>query len=263
MIAFQLREEDEVSSTNECVKELMAAGAPEGAAVMAQAQRGGYGRRGHGWSSPRGGLYLSVLLRPAIHGMRARDGHQADDAPVGKLPTLSLVSALAVRRAICSVVGEEAGQRVQVKWPNDLVVIQDGVMAKLCGISLEGSSEGVCLGIGVNVQPASDPAAGRAFASVSDLMVDAPAPAVLGRLVLEELGVLYEEWLSAPFARFLPEYEAHHIMADRWISADRGGERVEGAFAGVDEDGCLNLIQADGQVIKAVSGDVHIERIMP
>ena len=81
--SFRLRELAEVSSTNDVVKRALEAGEPEGLAVRACRQTGGYGRQGRTWTSPEGGLYLSLLLRPRV--------------PSAQLPTLSLVAGLAVR----------------------------------------------------------------------------------------------------------------------------------------------------------------------
>ena len=107
-LAFRLRVLDEVTSTNDEVKRALEAGEPEGLAVSARRQTGGYGRQGRTWASPEGGLYLSLLLRPSV------------DAAL--LPTLSLVTALAVRRAVAGLLPAEAAESVLVKWPNDLVV---------------------------------------------------------------------------------------------------------------------------------------------
>ena len=56
-------------------------GEPEGLAIRAYRQTGGYGRQGRAWKSPRGGMYESILLRPEVE-MR-------------ELPTLALVVAIA------------------------------------------------------------------------------------------------------------------------------------------------------------------------
>ena len=56
-----------VDSTNTEVKRRAAAGAAEGLAVLAEEQTAGRGRRGRSFQSLSGkGLYLSVLLRPAV-----------------------------------------------------------------------------------------------------------------------------------------------------------------------------------------------------
>lgn len=124
---------DEIGSTN---AELMARGradAPHGVAVRARVQTAGRGQRAHGWASPDGGLYLSVLLRPNV-------------SPY-MLPGLPVVCALGILRALRS----SDCSRAQLKWPNDVVV--EG--RKLAGILVElGTSNAgtyaVC-GVGVNM----------------------------------------------------------------------------------------------------------------
>ena len=64
---------DEVGSTNDEALALGRSGAPHGTAVAARNQTAGRGRRGHVWESPRGNLYLSVVLRPAVGPARLPD----------------------------------------------------------------------------------------------------------------------------------------------------------------------------------------------
>ena len=109
--SFRLRELAEVSSTNDVVKRALEAGEPEGLAVRACRQTGGYGRQGRTWASPEGGLYLSLLLRPRV--------------PSAQLPTLSLVTGLAVREAVAAVADGSAAESVLIKWPNDVVALPD------------------------------------------------------------------------------------------------------------------------------------------
>ena len=125
-----------VDSTNNYLKALAAAGAPQGAVAVADCQTGGRGRMGRRFdSAPGTGIYLSLLLRPAC--------------PPGELMSLTAQAAVAVRRAI----GEICGVLPDIKWVNDLVL--GG--RKLCGIltelSLEAESGTVAyavVGVGVN-----------------------------------------------------------------------------------------------------------------
>ena len=98
---FRLQAYGEVPSTNEIVKRAIEEGEPEGLAVGARVQTAGYGRQGRAWSSPDGGMYLSLLLRPRC--------------ALSQLPTLSLVAGVAVRRAIASVSREGAADRVKAR----------------------------------------------------------------------------------------------------------------------------------------------------
>lgn len=106
---FHVRLLEEVSSTNDEVKRALDNGEPEGLVVRALRQVAGYGRQGRAWTSPEGGLYCSLLLRPQV-------------AP-RELPTLSLVVGMAVRRALVALAGDVAADAVRIKWPNDVVLV--------------------------------------------------------------------------------------------------------------------------------------------
>ena len=55
---------ESTDSTNTRLKELARQGAPHGAVAAALEQTGGKGRLGRRFTSPPGGLYLSILWRP-------------------------------------------------------------------------------------------------------------------------------------------------------------------------------------------------------
>lgn len=124
-----------VDSTNDAVKEAGEAGEAEGLVVMALGQRRGRGRRGRNWvSNPGQGLYMSVLLRPAI--------------PPSDVPWMAMLGGVATLEAVRSLgVGELA-----LKWPND--VLARG--RKIAGVLVEprmGAQkvEFLALGIGLNI----------------------------------------------------------------------------------------------------------------
>ena len=125
---------EKVSSTNDRACQIAEEGGEEGTVIVAEQQSKGKGRMGRSWSSPRGGIYLSVILRPKL------------------IPTevskLTLVAALSVAQTI----RDTAGLRALIKWPNDILVGKK----KLCGILTELKAEQdmtsfVILGIGINV----------------------------------------------------------------------------------------------------------------
>ena len=53
-----------VASTMDALHELAQGGAAAGSVVVADEQAAGRGSRGRHWSSPPGGLWLSLLARP-------------------------------------------------------------------------------------------------------------------------------------------------------------------------------------------------------
>ncbi len=133
---------DVVDSTNNLLKTRAASGAPAGCVAAADCQTGGRGRLGRRFdSAPGSGIYLSVLLRPAC--------------PPQALMTLTAQAAVAVRRAIRTVTGAEAG----IKWVNDLVLGDRKICGILTEMSLEAESGLVSyavVGVGVNCNRPAD-----------------------------------------------------------------------------------------------------------
>ena len=231
-----VRTVDETGSTNDDLAALARDGASEGLWLRANLQTGGRGRQGREWHSPAGNLYASTLVR-------VRSG----DPPA---PTLALVAAVALHEAASAFAG---GARIEIKWPNDLLVAG----AKLSGILLERIDDAVIVGFGVNLANHPDQTARPAtsFAALGN----APDPAPF----LEALAESFARWLSrwrddglAPIrARWLA---AAHPPGTALSTHTASGAWVEGLFDGLDESGALRLRLADGssQVIHA--GDVFL-----
>ncbi len=128
---------DEVGSTNEELMKRARAGVPHGTALRARRQAAGRGRRSHAWSSPEGGLYLSLLVKPSL----------VDRV----LPGIPVVCGIGVAGAL-----ETFGcEGIKLKWPNDVICAR----GKLGGILVElGRQSGevlVVCGIGINVEAVS------------------------------------------------------------------------------------------------------------
>ena len=266
-LAFRLRTLAETTSTNDEVKHALEGGEPEGLAVRALCQTGGYGRQGRAWASPEGGLYLSLLLRPQVE--------------VAALPTLSLVTGLAVRRAAADLLPAEHSDFVQVKWPNDLVVPEVSLAGwlpepesdqnasrlsfrKLCGISVEVHAGGVCVGVGVNVQPPAAPtnvAVGGKNVPVylRELGFEGEVGDV-AEAVLRAFAPLYCTWSSAGFDAFVDEYAAHAALTGRNVRmVNHAGDVVaQGEVASIDASGRLILRQPDGALMSVSSGEARL-----
>ena len=252
---------DEVDSTNTRIKEAIAQGEPEGTCFVARRQSAAYGRQGRTWSSPEGGLYFSFILDPL-------GAHELAEKTLAHLPALSLLLSLAVQSALERFTQSEA---IKIKWPNDILVVEEGQAAKLCGISLEVVGGKLCCGIGINVarpETASvgEPEAGNVPAYLSDLL---PASSTLKRYeetlqtllpeVLNMIVALYRIWLRTGISFFIPKYDAHLYNIGQHVTLDSltGKELYTGTVRGVSPSGELILQASDGTQITANSGEVH------
>ena len=237
--------EPSVGSTNDVVSAAAAAGEPEGLVVCADEQTAGRGRLGRTWHSPPGsGLYVSVLLTPALY---------ATD-PLRSITLVTLAAGVALSQAV----EHQTGFRPDIKWPNDLLIGR----RKLAGILAEGVGPGlprVVLGYGINVGPMVYPPdlAERATSLANELgrHVDRTG------LWAESLACLAERYADLLAGRFDAILDAWRERAPssrgaavRWQTPD--GER-EGTTAGIDESGAL-LVQSRGTVQRIVSGEVSL-----
>jgi BirA family biotin operon repressor/biotin-[acetyl-CoA-carboxylase] ligase len=222
----------EVGSTMDAARTLAEAGALHGTAVSARIQTGGRGRSGRQWLSPAGNLYVTIILRP---------GGDARHAP-----ELGFVCALALAEAVDGL----AGPGTRLKWPND--VLRNG--AKLAGILLERLPDGAVLaGIGVNValQPEGMP-----YPVTSLRALDSPAePEDVLTALLARLHAGWAVWQASGFAAVLARWRERGPVLGATLRVRLETGIVTGSFAGLGEDGSLQLETGTGRRT-LVAGDV-------
>lgn len=223
----------ETASTNDDARALADAGAAEGTVVLAGRQTSGRGRFGRVWDSPRGGVYLSAVLRPGV--------------PAFDVAPLPLVIALGVVRGL-----EQLGAEVRVKWPND--VLAEG--RKIAGVLLEmeGQAERVdwvVAGVGVNVGPI-----GPAFVAEQ---VPGVQTAAVAAAVLDGIAETYLTWRAEGFAALRFEFDSVHALMRRSVEVRGldGTVVASGEVMGIDDFGRLRLATAEGERTLA-SGDVTL-----
>lgn len=246
-VGCDLRLYGEVTSTNEVLRELARAGAPEGTVVLAEAQTAAQGRLGKRWFSPPGvNLYASVLFRPTI--------------PPSAVGAFSFITSLAVTDAIRGL-----GLEAAIKWPNDVLVDRKKVAGTLVECATAGDRvEHVILGVGVNVNVTCEMLAGglgaesRAAGSLRgaarrEIDRNAFAAAFLGAL---------DAWF-----RTYRDHGAKPILA-AWLDRDIvGGRRVEvrgeappyeGRALGVNPQGYLIVRDPRGIRHRVATGEIRL-----
>ncbi|MCX6652122.1 MAG: biotin--[acetyl-CoA-carboxylase] ligase [Methanomassiliicoccales archaeon] len=230
-IVHRIVHQGEVASTNDEAKARGKAGAAEGLVIVAESQSAGKGRLGRTWSSPPGGLYLSLLLRPQL--------------TTKELLRMTVYSCVPVAQAI----EEVTGLRVQVKWPNDLEL--EG--RKLGGILVEGVSklnrmDFVVLGIGINVnaEPATDQVE-RAVSLRAASCHEVDQEQLLAS-ILQHLDRFYSRLKKGEVDE--AEYKRRSSVLGRKVEANLGGKVVRGKALRVLKDGGLVVRSDEGPLVK-------------
>jgi BirA family biotin operon repressor/biotin-[acetyl-CoA-carboxylase] ligase len=235
----------QTESTNRWARQLLDSEPliPDGALVLAATQTGGRGRMGRKWSSPQGGLYFSLILRPNLDLQRAS--------------LLSLVLAVSCARSLQNYINYPC----RVKWPNDVMI--DGLKAG--GILLEASGEMdrlayVVAGIGLNVNqtlldlPVEVRGLATSLIAVTGQNCDLN---LLAAHLLKDLQQDYYSFLQEGFAPFLEAYKQFCIHLQQPISVNNGKDQIIGINKDIDENGNL-LIEADGKLLSISTGDVQL-----
>jgi BirA family biotin operon repressor/biotin-[acetyl-CoA-carboxylase] ligase len=248
MTSFLARHEqfDRVGSTNDVVREWLAAGQPEVCLAVAREQTAGRGRSGRTWHAPRdGALLLSLGFRPTW-------------LPPDRVWQLAAIVSLAMADAAASITGLP-GDVIRLKWPNDLVVERDGRLRKLGGVL--GETEGLgtadpraIVGIGINSDWREDDFPPDLAPTMTSLRVIAAEPGldVTGLLArfIDRLGERFEALRAGRFDAA--------GWADRQVTTDRTIQ-LEGA-AGVDVVEALGVDALTGALVVADPGAANGRR---
>ena len=237
----------ELSSTNSEAFQLAAAGAAEGAVVVADHQTNGRGRMQRVWVSPRGvNLYVSLILRPEI-------------AAVESSP-LTIMAGVAV----AEVLAFYCPRQVKLKWPNDVLI--NG--KKVCGILAEMKTVGknvefVVIGIGLNINmPQSDftpPLEQIATSLCQETGKFMDRVEVTARL-LAKIGDCYELFLTDGIGPIREKWLSHSQLLEKFVEVSFGAEVYRGKVTGMDEGGALIIRGEKGERRQIIAGDARVIR---
>lgn len=236
---------DSVDSTQAAANLLAQKGEPDGTVVIAEEQGRGRGRLGRTFFSPRGGLWLSLILKPNL-------------PPQGAL-ALTLLAGVAVSEAV----REATRLPVVLKWPNDILIGEKKVVGILGEMIAEVDLvRFVVLGIGINVNVSKKgfPAELKDIAtSLSVELGHGLSRSDLLCAVLERFEHYYELLLKEGPAPVLDAWRALPNILGGNVSAETPEGLWQGKAVDIDEEGAL-LMDVGGEVRKVTAGDVRLVR---
>ncbi len=235
---FDVQIFDALDSTNTTLREQFS-GEAEGYVVQAYQQTKGRGRFGNSWSSPKGNLYISILLKP--------------DCPYDQIGQLAFVAATSIASYLQQTFDSD-DVNVAVKWPNDILVNGN----KIGGILIETNSlnpsrvDQVIVGIGLNV-----------FAQQADYIKMDDFTDRLGNLdavrddLLQSFGEHYTKWREMGFSDILREWKKYAVGIGEKVGVRLSNEHFYGIFVDVDDTGNLILDQ-DGDRRLISAGEINL-----
>lgn len=232
----------EIGSTNDEAARLIKLGVGEGAVVITEHQTKGKGKPGRVWFSPRGGVYISIVIEPFLAAKKTLE--------------LTLLGALASARAINGLT--HAGAKV--KWPNDIMIGGK----KIGGILTEaksgrGGKTSFVVGIGLNVASIKDdvPEEMEGLAtSIEDITGKVMSRTRIIKALLEEFEKLYFLLLAGKEEMIINEWKILSETIGKCVKVRTSGEVLEGEAVGMGGFGELIIKTFGGRIKRTASGEM-------
>jgi BirA family transcriptional regulator, biotin operon repressor / biotin---[acetyl-CoA-carboxylase] ligase len=216
-------------STNAVAHELLNAGkASDGSLIITSEQTAGKGQRGNSWEAEPGkNLTFSVIIKPRI--------------PIGEQFQLNIISSL----AIYSLLTKYLGNKVKIKWPND-IYYED---RKICGMLIQNFIKGPgiensIIGIGLNVNQTKF----EERKAISMAMVCGQQFSL--QSVLDDLLEQLEHYLGQLRLNYLKELKKQYLSQLYWFHEQhlfKSDHLFKGIIIGINDSGFLHMKTDEGE----------------
>jgi len=227
----------EVTSTMDIAREQARKNCPDLTVVIAGRQTQGRGRLKRRWLSDDGGLYFTMVLRPAI--------------PMQLSYRVNFLASLTLARVIREMLQIDA----RVKWPNDILVDDRKISGILSELEAEaGRVSFISIGIGINVN--NDPS--EAEPGGSSLKKLAGREISRKDLLSRFLEAFSDRMKNSDFKDVISEWKNYTVTLGRNVRIVTHAEVSEGMAVDVDESGALVLELANGEQKKIIYGDCFL-----
>jgi len=236
---------DTIDSTQSFALRLASKPYENGSIVIAERQTRGKGRLNRRWISPKGGIWLSILLKP--------------DFEVSYVSLFPIITSLALAKAIEKVLK----LKPRLKWPNDVTLNNK----KVAGILIEASIETnkidyLIIGVGINfrIQPKMVSRLlknSENFYGITTLVGKNKEsdPVELLQEFLYDLEQLYRKILSGNLKEIRNEWIKKSSTIGKNVTISTPTGLVKGKAVSIDENGAL-LLSRKGKIRCLLVGDV-------
>jgi len=241
---------DSIDSTQNQALKMAYDPANNGTVIIAAKQTGGKGRSGRKWVSPKGGIWLSIILHPKF------------DISITTL--FPIASALALSNTLEKILKISP----ELKWPNDLTIKGKKVAGMLVDASLESNRiENMVLGVGINfdvdVKQIEKTLKGSSnFYGVASLSEQKKRvkPIQLVQTFLVEFEKIYELLNTKQTKKIISEWTKRSSTIGKNVELDTRDGKIKGKAIKIDEDGALVVSNKD-KIIRIIAGDIiHLSK---
>ena len=239
---------EEIDSTQNFAEQIALDEKENGTIVIAEKQTAGKGRLDRKWTSPKGGIWFSLIIHPKFD--------------VSTSTLVPIAGAVALAKAIKNTLNID----VSVKWPNDITLNGKKVAGMLVDASFQANNiDYLILGIGINFDIDAKKIEKRLsksanFYGVNSLRKkdDSTPPKILLREFLVQFEKILIQLNKGEKAKIVKEWTKKADKIGKKISINTSDGKISGVAQGIDKDGALKLKTSKG-IKKIFVGDVVSE----
>ena len=220
-----------------------------GSVVIAERQTRGRGRLNRKWISPKGGIWLSILLKPNF-----------DLSQTSLFPMItSLALSISIEKTLKI--------KPELKWPNDVTINGKKVAGILIDVAVESNKiDYIIFGVGINfrIKPSKITNlvknSKRQYGITTLVKEKQKASAVeLVQQFLFEMEQMYNKIMSDSTGKARKEWIKRSSTIGKNIIVTTTTGSVKGKAIGIDETGAL-LLSNKGSIHRILSGDITYKK---
>ena len=236
---------EEIDSTQNFAQNIAADKKENGTIIIAEKQTSGRGRLDRKWTSPKGGIWFSLIIHPKFD--------------VSSSTLIPILSAVALSKSIKSVLDIET----EVKWPNDITMNGKKVAGVLVDASFQTNSiDYLILGIGINFDIDAKKLEKRLTKTPNFYGIDSlreKEDKTPPKKLLKEFLLQFEKNLfqldKGEKSKIIKEWTKRAAGIGKKITINTSNGKLSGISHGIDNDGALK-IKTRNETKKIYVGDV-------
>jgi BirA family transcriptional regulator, biotin operon repressor / biotin---[acetyl-CoA-carboxylase] ligase len=223
LVDFNLNILDVCTSTNDVAFNAALEGENEGTSYLAHIQTKGRGRNQNKWTSMRGNLFLSTIIKPKVDKSL---WHQ-----------LSVIVGFSIIQVLVDL--GIYSDLIELKWPNDVLVDRK----KISGVLLESSDNFIIVGIGLNILKIPSYERKWATTKLYDHIKKSFTIEDISSKILNRLFSNYISWESSGFNFFKVDLDEYikNINQKIILKVNPNSIPLDGIFLGLGDNGGLQI----------------------
>ena len=234
---------EKIDSTQNFALELARRPHENGSLVIADRQTQGRGRLNRKWVSPKGGIWMSILLRPNFE------------------PSHTSLFPMATSLALSISIEKTLKIKTELKWPNDVTIKGNKVAGILIDASVESNKiDYLIIGIGINfrINPGivSKSIKQKKYGIATLVNKDQETrPVELVQQFLLELEKTYNNILTGTVGTIRKEWMKRSSTIGKNVTITTTTGTLKGKVTGIDKTGAL-VLSRNGKAQHVLAGDM-------